>query len=264
MLTHIEKMMVALMPYAREAMIRATIWAFIGLLYAMLFASFAVFAQKWQLPVNTYFFAAIMAGTIGALMYSSMRLVVFIAVLLFPISIIYFGNAGEAVSLNELLKIMIPAGLLIGAAYGRYSKKSRVCTADAKTLAGFTAGLIVALLYLLVSTVFESLPIAWVVGVMSPLTGMLYVMLAPKYIERFSDLLPPVGDGALVGASVAVFISMSLFLMAGSIDVDMAGALSPEVSRILEVLPTTAMACMIGSGIAGAISGFRMTEWQDM
>ena len=197
-------------------------------------------------------------------MYSSMRLVVFIALLLFPIGIIYFTNTIGEISLLEQLKVMIPVGLLMGAAYGKFSKRSRIGHADAKTLAGFSAGFLVALFYLLFQTLLEDIDIALLVGVMCPVTGALYVMLVPLYIRLYHDLLTPVGGGALVGASVAIFISMSLFVMAGSVDTKMTGELIPEVAEILELLPMAAFGGMIGSGLAGIISGLLLTKWQDL
>ncbi|MET0042186.1 MAG: hypothetical protein ABW100_01540 [Candidatus Thiodiazotropha sp. 6PLUC3] len=46
-----------------EALIRGAIWAFIGLLYGMLFVFFSAFAEYWQLPVNPYLFAGVLSGT---------------------------------------------------------------------------------------------------------------------------------------------------------------------------------------------------------
>jgi hypothetical protein len=249
--------------HAREALIHGGIWSFIGLLYAIIFTSTAVFAQKWGLIGHPYFYACIMAGTIGALMYSSMRLVVFIALLLLPVYIIYFINTLGGLSLVGLLKLMIPAGLLIGAGYGAISKRSRVKFADAKTLAGLSAGLIVAVLFFLAQKIFGNIHIVWAVGIACPLTGGLYIMLVPPYIRMYHGLLPPIGDGALVGASVAFFISLCLFVMAGTIDTNMTGDLIPEIAKILELLPGTTVGGVLGAGIAGVIAGMLLTNWQN-
>lgn len=249
--------------HSREALIHGAIWAFIGLLYAILFTSSAVFVQKWGLANYSYFYACIIAGAIGALMYSSMRLVVFIALMLLPVCIIYFINTLGELTLVGLLKLMIPAGLLIGAIYGKFSKRSRVRFADAKSLAGLSAGFLVALFYLVLQAMIGEMPIAWVVGIMCPLTGVLYVKLIPAYIHMYHNLLPPVGDGALVGVSVAIFISLCLFVMAGTIDTNITGELVPEVSSILKLLPGTILGGVVGAGLAGFLAGMLLTNWKE-
>jgi len=250
--------------HTREALIHGGIWSFIGLLYAIIFTASAVFAQKWGLAGHPYFYACIIAGTIGALMYSSMRLVVFVALLLLPVYIIYFINTLGELSLAGLLKLMIPAGLVIGAVYGAISKRSRVKFADAKTLAGLSAGLIIAVLYLLTLQIFGNIPIVWAVGIACPLTGALYIMLVPAYIRLYHGFLPPIGDGALVGIAVAFFISLCLFVMAGTIDTNMTGDLIPEIGKILELLPGTTVGGVVGAGLAGIIAGMLLPNWKNL
>ncbi|QFY89839.2 hypothetical protein D5125_10230 [Magnetovirga frankeli] len=248
----------------REAGIRGGIWAFIGLLYAVLFVFFVVFSRRWDIPADPFFVAAVLAATIGALIYSSMRLAVLMAGLLFPISIIMFTLGGGELDLLHLLAIMLPAGALMGALYGYLSHGSRIRCADAKTLAGFCVGVLVGLLYMLLSSRLQGVPLAWLVAAMSPLTGVLYVLLVPTFIHLYDDLLPPVGDGALVGGFVAVFISICSFVMASSVDTGMAGNLVPEVELVLEQLPSAMLGGVIGAGLAGVISGLLLTDWQDL
>jgi hypothetical protein len=248
----------------REASIRGAIWAFVGLLYAMLFVFFSVFATHWLLPAQPYFIAAVMSGTIAALIYSSMRLAVLMASLLFPISIIKFTLAGGQVSLGALHALMVPAGVVMGAVYGYFSSGSRIRRADAKTLTGFAAGVLVGLLYLLLSPLLSGVSLVGLLGVTSALTGALYVLLVPSFIRLYDDLLPPVGDGALVGAFVAVFIGLCSFVMASSIDTGMAGALSPEVETVLAQLPSAITGGALGAGLTGVLSGLLLTGWQDL
>ncbi|MBF0255337.1 MAG: hypothetical protein HQL47_02525 [Gammaproteobacteria bacterium] len=248
----------------REAAIRGGIWAFIGLLYAVLFVFFVVFSGRWGLPADPYFVAAVLSGTIGALIYSSMRLAVLMAGLLFPISIIMFTLGEGAVTVSGLLLVMVPAGAVMGALYGYLSHGSRIRCADAKTLAGFSVGVLVGLVYMLLSARLEQVPLAWVVAGLSPLTGLLYVMVVPTFIKLYNDLLPPIGDGALVGGFVAVFIAICSFVMASSVDTGMAGNLLPEVERVLEQLPSAMLGGIIGAGLAGVVSGLLLTNWQDL
>lgn len=248
----------------REALIRGAIWAFVGLLYGFLFVSFAVFAEVRSLPIHPNFFAGILSGTIAALIYSSMRLVVLMSLLLFPLSILYFTLTDGEISLISWFKIMLPAGLVIGALYGHFSTSSRIRRADAKTLAGFSVGTLVSLGYLLGDYAFPNVSIAWVVGVMCPLTGALYVLVVPTFIRLYQDVLPPAGDGALIGACIAVFVSFCSFVMAGSIDTSLAGALVPEVEAILRRMQPAMLGGVVGAGLGGVVSGLLLTKWRDL
>jgi hypothetical protein len=248
----------------QEAWIRALIWAFVGALYGFLFVSLSVFAEIRSLPINSYFFAGIFAGTISAMIYSSMRLVVLMSILLFPLSIFYFTLAHAEIALGTWFKIMLPAGIVIGALYAHFSTRSRIYHADAKTLAGFSVGTLVSLGYLIADAFFPDLPIAVVVGVMCPITGALYVLLVPVFIGLYRDVLPRAVNGALVGACIAVFVSFCSFVMSGSIDTSRAGVLLPEVELILEGLQPAVAGGIVGAGLGGALSGFLLMKWQDL
>ncbi len=263
MLSKPEQIFQSLKPRITEALLHGGIWAFSGLLFAILFVTFAVFAENWLLPLKAYLFGGVMAGTISALMYSSMRLVVFISLVLFPFGIFFFINSIDEIVMSDLLKILIPPGLVIGAAYGFFSKRSQIGHADAKTLAGFSAGFLASLCYLLIQAIIPGIDLAWSVGVLSTTTGAFYIMLVPIYVRLYHDLLPPFGDGALVGVASAVFISFSLFMMAGSIDTFTTGELIPEIASILELFPDAALGGVVGSGLMGIIFGFVLTNWQD-
>ncbi|MCU7916181.1 MAG: hypothetical protein KZQ65_09880 [Candidatus Thiodiazotropha sp. (ex Gloverina cf. vestifex)] len=125
----------------REALIRGAIWAFVGLLYAMLFIFFAALAAHWQLPINPVFLAGILAGTLGALIYSSMRLAVLMTVIIAPFSIFYFILASWPINLFYLLLIVSTIGAIIGALYGVFPCSPRRCQDTGwlqRRLAGFT------------------------------------------------------------------------------------------------------------------------------
>lgn len=248
----------------REALIRGAIWAFIGLLYAMLFVFFSVFAGYWKLPADPYFVALLLSGTIGAIIYSSMRLAVFMAGLLFPISILYFTLNEGNMTLGTALKILLPAGLVIGGFYGFLAKGSRIDCADAKSLAGFSVGSVLGLGYLWAEPWLQNLPLPWLIAIACPLTGVFYVSLVPGFIRIYRHLLPPAGDGALVGGFISIFIAFCSFIMASSIDNNMAGTLLPEVEQVLERLPSAMLGGLLGAGMAGVVSGLMLREWQDL
>lgn len=248
----------------KEALVRGIIWTFIGLLYGALFVFFAVFAKHWDLPIDPVFLAGILSGTLGALIYSSMRLAVLMTVIISPLCIVYFIAAGKPVDPRYLLLLVSLAGAVVGALYGRFSMGSRVHRADAKTLAGFCAGWLVSLAYLLITSLAGSLSVTAVVALMCPITGILYVMLLPAFVKLYDNLLPAVGDGLMVGVGVSGFVAMSFFVMISSVDGSVAGPLLPAVQQIQQHLPGAIAGGMIGAGLAGIVSGLLLTEWQDL
>jgi hypothetical protein len=248
----------------KEALIRGFIWAFIGLLYAMLFVFLAAFADHWQLPIDSNLFAGVLAGTLGALIYSSMRLAVLMTTIISPFSIFYFILADRPVDLLLLVLMVCIVGAVVGALYGVFSMGSRVNRADAKTLAGFSAGWLVSLVYLLVINLTSGASITTVVALLCPLTGIIYVALVPGFIRLYDNLLPPVGDGLLVGVGVSGFIALSLFVMIGSIDSEVAGSFSTALEVIHANLPGAMVGGLLGAGLAGMVSGLLLTGWQDL
>ncbi|MCG7897712.1 MAG: hypothetical protein JAY99_06655 [Candidatus Thiodiazotropha lotti] len=248
----------------KEALIRGAIWAFVGLLYGMLFVFFSAFAEHWSLPINPYLFAGVLSGTLGALIYSSMRLAVLMTIITSPLCIFYFILAGKPANLPVILMIATVVGAIVGALYGVFSMGSRVNRADAKTLTGFSAGWLVSLCFLLFSSFFEGVSIALIVSIMCPLTGILYVFLVPGFIKLYDNLLPPVGDGLMVGVGVSSFVTLSFFIMISSIDNEVAGSLVAVLQTIHEELPGAMLGGVIGGGSAGILSGILLTEWQDL
>ncbi|MEW8046012.1 MAG: hypothetical protein AB2805_05955, partial [Candidatus Thiodiazotropha sp.] len=136
--------------------------------------------------------------------------------------------------------------------------------ADAKTLAGFSAGWLASLTYLLVVNLTAPLSISILVALLCPLTGILYVALVPGFIKLYDNLLPPVGDGLVVGVGVSGFIALCFFVMIGSIDDSVAGPLSAALEVIHGNLPGALVGGLIGAGLAGVGSGLLLTDWQDL
>lgn len=248
----------------QEALIRALIWAFIGVLYGMLFVFLAELADEWKLPVNPIFFSGVLSAAVAALIYSSMRLAVLLAILISPVCLMFYVFTAHISHPNDLLVPLLPAGAVIGGLYGQLSKASRVHRADAKTLAGLSAGFLVALLYLTLSHLLKDLPIGFVVGIMCPLTGFLYVLFVPTFIRFHDDLLPASLDGAMVGAGVAVFLAYVFFVMTNSIDNGPLGSATPLIANLDELLPQAVLGGALGAGVIGLLSGLLLTNWQDL
>lgn len=254
----------ALMIRTREALIQGVIWAFIGTLYGGLFVIFAALAEEWKLPVHPYLFSGVLAGTIGALIYSSMRLAVLMAIIISPVCAILMVYFSTPLSPLNLLVIIGTVGVIAGGVYGGYTTNSRVNRADAKTLTGFAAGLIVSLACLLFITLFPNTPLGIIVGIMCPLTGFIYVFLVPTFLRKFGNLLPSMGSGALVGLGVAVFLTLCNFVMVHSIDIDSTGTFHSMIHHVQNLLPEAILGGLLGGGFVGVVSSLFFERWQDL
>jgi hypothetical protein len=249
---------------SKEAFIRGVIWAFIGTLYGVLFVIFTALAEEWKLPVHPYLFAGVLAGTLGALIYSSMRLAVLMAIIISPVCAILMLFSSTPIPPLNLLFIIGSVGAVAGGLYGRFTSNSRVYRADAKTLTGFTSGLLVSLAYVLLFRHYSELSLGVVIGFMCPLTGLIYVILVPSFIRSFGNILPSMGDGALVGIGVAIFLTLCNFVMVHSIDIDSTGAFHGLIHHVQDLLPHAILGGLVGGGFAGVLSSLLFEGWQDL
>lgn len=249
---------------AQEALIRATVWAFIGSLYGMIFIFFFNLAEYWDLPFSPLLVAGTLAGTIAALIYSSMSLAVIMASIASMTSLIFIIANGNSVNLLSLCLTSAAVGAVVGGMYGLNVKNSRIYRADAKTLTGICSGVLVSLFFVLLVYLFPSIPLTLTVALCCLLTGTLYVLLVPIFIQRYDELLPPVGDGAMVGAGTSIFISLLFFVMISGVTPEVAGNLQNLTEQIRNTFLQASIGGIIGGGISGFISGMMLKQWQDL
>ncbi len=248
----------------QEALIRATVWAFIGSLYGMIFIFFYNLSEHWVSDINPLLLAGTLAGTLAALIYSSMNLAVIIASVSSITCLIFVVSSGNQIHLPYLILATAVIGAITGGIYGSRATQSRIGKADAKTLAGFCSGGLVATFFVLLSFLIPSISLTFVVGFSCLLTGALYVILVPSFIQRFDQIFPPVTDGAMVGTGTSVFISLLFFVMITGVTPEVAGDLQQLTENIRHTFLQAAVGGMLGGGISGFISGVMLKEWQDL
>jgi hypothetical protein len=154
-------------------------------------------------------------------------------------------------------------GLLVGMIYGRYVSSSRVYRADAKILAGVFAGAIASLSALIPAVFFEPLPDFMLAMILCPLTGMLYMAVLPWFIHRYSDLLPPIADGGLVGGGAGALMGLLFAMMLGTREGYLNPADEQQVSTILSAWPAAALGGALGAFLVGAGRSFFKMPWGD-
>ena len=74
----------------KEAVLRGSVWAFVGLFFGVLYALFLVFSVEWGWPLDPRLAAGTVAGGIGALIYGSTRLAVVVATVVSLICTLFF------------------------------------------------------------------------------------------------------------------------------------------------------------------------------
>lgn len=248
----------------QQALIRATIWAFIGSLYGMIFIFFYHLAGHWSLPPGPLFIAGTLAATIAALVYSSMSLAVIVTPITSVACLFYVVSHGAQISLASMALTAAIVGTVTGALYGIKSKNSRVFRADAKILAGISSGAAISLLMLMLAQIVPDLPLSIIVACACLLTGFLYTTVVPFYVNHFHNLLPPVIDGAVVGAGTSVFIALLFFVMITGVTPELAGQLQPLTEQIRSTFLTGTLGGMMGGGLSGFLSEMMLRKWQDL
>jgi hypothetical protein len=248
----------------KEALFRAVIWSFIGVLYGMLFVlaySLAIYFAKDYYPI---FIAGTLSGCIAALIYSSMRLAAIVTPLASVTSIATIISQGQVVEITNLLIFTGIVGVITGAIYGFMVRQSRVYRADAKTITGILSGAIVSLVCALFYDVYPDFPLFFLIAIMCFLTGSLYVIFAPFCVEHLDNILPPVGDGAIAGGGTSMFVGLVLFIMVTGVTPESAGELAEVTSQIRDFMPAAIIGGLLGGGISGFISGLLLREWLDL
>ncbi|MCP4077039.1 MAG: hypothetical protein GY744_12760 [Gammaproteobacteria bacterium] len=248
----------------KEALIRGAIWAFIGFLYGILFILFFSMSNHLSLPLNPLIVAGTLAGTIAALIYSSMSLAVIVSMVSSVTSLILVVSSHNHINLVTMTITTAIVGAVTGAVYGLKAKQSRIFRADAKTLTGIFSGAIVSLFFVLLSIILPDISLEFTVATLCLFTGILYVTFVPTFVKHFSGLLPPMADGAMVGAGTSAFIALIFFFMTSGVTPETAGSLQPLMDQVRMTILQTAFGGMMGGGLAGFLSGFMLTKWQDL
>ncbi len=246
------------------ASIRAIIWAFIGSLYGIIFIFFYNLAEHWALPLNSLFIAGTLAGTIAALIYSSMSLALIVTPITSVVCLFYIINNGNEISLSGMTFTAFIIGSIAGALYGLKAKNSHIFRAGAKTLAGISAGAVVALFIMILAQSFADISMTVTVAIACLLTGSLYITLAPFYVQHFHKLLPPVLDGAMVGAGTSVFIALLFFVMITGVTPEAAGSLQPLTEQIRNTMLSATLGGALGGGLSGFMAGLMLRKWHDL
>jgi hypothetical protein len=255
----------------KDAGARSVIWAFVGALFGVLFVGALQPFEEVGGPIDPLIFAAACAGAVGALIYSSMRLAVITAgVSTVLIVVLQFARGIGSVrvaawtDLAVWLGAAVAVGAVVGAYYGHVSPASRVNRAMGKTLAGLAAGGATGVVWWAVVQLSGSAPPLWLtVGVLVPVVGWSYVLLANQLLRSGGRWLPRAVDGALVGATVACVVVLGYWVVAAGVSPAVAGAAGFD-RTLMAQLPEALVAGAGGGMLAGFVRGLLGFGWYDL
>ncbi len=245
-----------------DVLYRGLVWAFVGALYAAMFVPVfeitATSLPRWLAPI----FATIAATAGGALVYSSSQLAIQTAIFS---NIAVFGYLlVSGVTVPPLGPTLVGAfvGAITGGFYGLVVKESRIYRAEAKLMAGIAAGGAVCVIGLVWVLVIDS-KLVWLIALLAPVSGAVYLKLLDDFVRRFSDLLPPVGDGAAAGLVIGGFIGFGLWLMAGVALERVLPDWQATFDRIIDIAPGAIAAASLTTFLLGTLKAAFGLHWGD-
>ena len=236
-----------------EILFRGVIWSLVGALYAAVFIPVFEVGSS-TLPVWLALVLASIAATAGgALVYSSAQLAFQVAVISNVAVFGYTLVSGGAISPLEPVVVGAGAGATVGALYGLMVKKSNIYRADAELLSGIVSGGALAVLGVIWVMLLDRNHLILLVALLAPLSGVIYERIVNKFVQRFSDLLPPFADGALAGMVVGGLLGLGLWVMGGAVLENVTAEWLTTINRIAYSAPLAIAAAAVTTFIVGMV-----------
>jgi hypothetical protein len=241
-------------PVWQESLILGLIWATVGLIYSAILVMMLSLLRQLDYGAISFGIAPALAGAVGALFYGSLRLA-FLATLAALIGSFGYLAVFSMQSINPLAMLWVSgtAGVIVGAHYGQLVKGSRVQNATGKALAGFYSGFLAGIPLAAMAALSEVPRVGMAAAILTPLTGMIYVLTVDYFVRHLHGQPPALISGALAGGVVAGLIGISVWIFAGVFNSTITATASGAVRYFWAELPQAAMGGMIGGFVAGAV-----------
>lgn len=236
----------------RHVLLRAMIWAMVGVIYVPLFLALDDLFKLTGLGVWSLVPAAALAGGAGAMLYGARQVAIAASLIGVSTGSLLLLIPEPGVALWEAALV----GLLAGMAGGFYVHFPTVCTSHvvAKAVAGMMSGALcgVALAFsvpLLPEIGLDVVIVAFVVSV----NGMIYITTLGFWVNTLAriDAVANQWKQALVIGVVAMLTAASVWVVAKSIG----GAVDSPMASVLMGLPDRLPATLLVGAMAGAITG---------
>ena len=236
----------------RHLLLRALIWAIIGVIYAPLFMALQDLFLLANIGPWALVPAAALAGGAVAMLYGARQVAIAASLVGVTTGSIILLIPGAA---TELWQPAL-AGLVAGAVGGLFVSFPSICTSHvvAKAVAGIASGALCGALLALAAPYvplvrFEIVTVAFLVSV----NGVLYVVTIQPWVRLLAriDAVDNRWKEALVIGVVSMLTAASVWIVSKSI----AGEVSSPMAMALMALPDRLPGTLMAGAVAGAITG---------
>ncbi|MBK1649308.1 hypothetical protein [Rhabdochromatium marinum] len=238
----------------RHVLMRAMIWAIIGVIYAPLYIALEALFRLASLGAWSFVPAAALAGGAGAMLYSARQVAIAASLIGVTTGSILLLIPG----VDQKLWLSALAGLLAGLAGGFVARFPRLCTSHvlAKALAGISTGALCGAVLALAEPVVPLVQLdAAAVAFLVSVSGVLYNTILPFWIKIFFriDDVPRRWKQAPVIGIVAMLTAASVWIVYKSISGNVSEPMAVALMGVPDRLPMALMAGALSGAITGAL-----------
>ncbi|WPL18538.1 hypothetical protein Thiowin_03611 [Thiorhodovibrio winogradskyi] len=247
----------------RHIMLRALIWAIVGVIYAPLFVALEDLFRLANLGSWAFVPAAALAGGAGSMLYGARQVAVAASLIGVSTGSIILLVPGAATALWQPAFV----GLVAGIAGGFFVSFPSACTSHvvAKAVAGMASGAFCGALLALAAPYFpvvgqlEIVTVAFLVSV----NGVIYVVTIRPWVRFLAgvDGLDNRWKEALVIGVVSMLTAASVWIVSKSIAGDVSSPMAMALMALPDSLPGTLMAGAVAGAITGALLEIFRFRW---
>lgn len=236
----------------RHVVLRALIWAIVGVIYAPLYVALEDLFRLANLGSWAFVPAAALAGAAGAMLYGARQVAIAASLIGVSVGSLMLLIPGAATDLWQPAVV----GLIAGFLGGFYVSFPSVCTSHvvAKAVTGIASGALCGVLLALASPflLVAQLEIA-VVAFLVSVNGMIYVVTIRFWVQLLTpvDAIDNRWKEALVIGVVSMLTAASVWIVSKAI----AGEVSSPMAVALMALPDSLPGTLMAGAVAGAITG---------
>ncbi|MBK5967455.1 MULTISPECIES: hypothetical protein [Thiorhodovibrio] len=246
----------------RHVLLRALIWAIVGVIYAPLFLALEDLFRMADFGPWSFVPAAALAGGAGAMLYGARQVAIAASLIGVSTGSILLLIPGAATALWQPAVV----GLLAGVAGGLFVTFPGVCTSHvvAKAVTGIVSGAVCGTFLALVEphlplVRLEFAAVAFLVSV----NGVIYVSTLSPWMRTLSavDALANRWKQALVIGVVAMVTAASVWIVSKSITGEVSTPMAMALMGLPDSLPVALMAGAAGGAITGALLEIFRFRW---
>lgn len=252
----------ATIPEKRHVVLRAMIWAIVGVIYAPLFVALDDLFRLGGLGAWAFVPAAALAGGAGAMLYGARQVAIAASLIGVSTGSILLLVPGAATDLWQPALL----GLVAGVAGGFFVSFPIACTSQVfpKAVTGIASGALCGVLLAAAAPYLPAVELeAVVVAFLVSVNGVIYVVTLQPWIRLLAPVerLDTRWKEALVIGVVAMLTAASVWIVSKSITGDVSSPMAMALMGLPNSLPSTLMAGAVAGAITGALLEIFRFRW---